>query len=86
MEKIVQTKLYLLENLGGRPIQLSQFSDGFFIKKLIRANTEKEARKIANKNVRDESWIWEDETKVSIEIVGNDGEVGELLNVSIDNY
>jgi hypothetical protein len=47
--------------------------------KLIRANTQKEAREVANARAGDEGQIWGDKSKVSTEIIKYNGEVEEII-------
>ncbi len=47
--------------------------------KIVRAETGKQARLIANEHVGDEGLIWTDETKVKCERIENEGLAVELL-------
>ena len=47
--------------------------------KLIRARTQKQARRIANVEAGDEGKIWENKERVKCIVVTNEGAVGEII-------
>lgn len=48
--------------------------------KLIRARTQKQARRIANEHVGSEGKIWENKELVKRTIIINEGTVGEIIS------
>lgn len=47
--------------------------------KVVRANSEEQARNIANLRVGDEGQMWTDKTKVVCQIIKPNGKEGEIL-------
>jgi len=64
-------RLYLLEREDGTYDE--------FDAKLIRAKSQRQARKIANESAGAEGEIWENKKRVDCTIITNKGAIGEIM-------
>ena len=64
-------RLYLLTNVD--------VSWDSYDAKLIRAETQKQAREIANQNFGAEGAIWNDKNLVKSTVIANKGNIGEII-------
>lgn len=67
-----ETMIYILE-------RTDEIGWDEYTGKVVRAESEQEARDIANKKTGDEGKIWTDTTKVTCEQVATDGASGAIL-------